>query len=547
MTQVRNQEELQEWLVGRGRWVAAGLAARIGLRVLPKLELMVSLAPTKNSTLLLLPVFRALAVPWIASSRPSDGPEFSAAGDIAAASSRKAAGDGRTIARALARTKSKDYGETGRARAAVADAAAAAAKAAVRTAIVSAIRTVHRALATGVDVWPEINRDIALLEDGAQIEQVMNRPLWGEDMPEELKVNWQSLKQSLLALDEDWWVWTQWYEDRLEGGAKPNGRSLIYHLEKERALIPKDKWKKGAAHFNAVIAEIEEKYRGKPPVDEVAEQRQASVQTEYHEDGLLHRRPPPAPALKGEAQEGRLRVAWQSHLHMFEDLAELQPGRNYPAVGNFLKRYQAALGVSFDELNVIALGTQGLRLQNLADSANDFFLEDAVAEIKALKDSHHLFIRQFQDWLDYLDDAGIDIPQEAIEDSKDVLEETEHEPELFAEDLRAPVHDLLEEVDTNILPDPEDRIQLSDTDKLNLVRVVGNIFSGLFEPLFPLARKAQKTGVALSGPLLDFGKKVVKFVKSPVVISLLTGGAVAVAQELGWIKPIADLILSVIK
>ncbi|MEP5770618.1 hypothetical protein [Nisaea sp.] len=69
----------------------------------------------------------------------------------------------------------------------------------------------------------------------------------------------------MLDLDPNWSVWTEWYEDRLRGADDPRSRPLIEELEVERALIPDDEWKKGAAHINALIAEIEAKYRTKVP------------------------------------------------------------------------------------------------------------------------------------------------------------------------------------------------------------------------------------------------------------------------------------------
>ncbi|WP_193173763.1 hypothetical protein [Nisaea nitritireducens] len=102
-------------------------------------------------------------------------------------------------------------------------------------------------------------------------------PLWPDTIPDEIGEDWAQLSDLLRDLDPNWSVWTEWYEDRLRGADDPRSRPLIEELEVERALIPDEEWDKGAAHVNALIAEIEAKYRERVSVDE---------QSEAGEDGV---------------------------------------------------------------------------------------------------------------------------------------------------------------------------------------------------------------------------------------------------------------------
>ena len=57
------------------------------------------------------------------------------------------------------------------------------------------------------------------------------RPLWPEGAPPQASRAWTDLK-TVLPADEDWWVWTNWYEDHLAG--RPPDQSLDF----ARVTIP---------------------------------------------------------------------------------------------------------------------------------------------------------------------------------------------------------------------------------------------------------------------------------------------------------------------
>jgi len=105
--------------------------------------------------------------------------------------------------------------------------------------------------------------DRALKEDAATIDlggsgvDLIGQPLWTSGRLNSLANRWLELKDALLQLNQEWEVWTDWYEARLGGDAvdPPNEA-----LEVARATIPDEIWKQGPAVVNAEIKRLTEKY-----------------------------------------------------------------------------------------------------------------------------------------------------------------------------------------------------------------------------------------------------------------------------------------------
>ena len=85
-------------------------------------------------------------------------------------------------------------------------------------------------------------------------------------MPEKFLAEWGALRKHLLALGDDWEVWTQWYQDRIDG------KALIEALEigdpdksgldedaYGRATFPPEDYKTPAL-INAKIKKLQEDY-----------------------------------------------------------------------------------------------------------------------------------------------------------------------------------------------------------------------------------------------------------------------------------------------
>ena len=75
-------------------------------------------------------------------------------------------------------------------------------------------------------------------------------PLWRPFAPNWVSSSWEEISNHLDEVGENWNVWTDWYQDRLDG--KP----LDEELELKKALIPNEVWEQGPAVVNKRIAEI---------------------------------------------------------------------------------------------------------------------------------------------------------------------------------------------------------------------------------------------------------------------------------------------------
>ena len=116
------------------------------------------------------------------------------------------------------------------------------------------------AYSTGM-IMAEILNDISKLSENMPVETISRLPLWSSGVPKWVQRNWNELEKYLIGRDEHWQVWTEWYEDRLYGLGHVGNCPVIEALEYERIRIPDEDWDKGPKHINALIAELEEKYR----------------------------------------------------------------------------------------------------------------------------------------------------------------------------------------------------------------------------------------------------------------------------------------------
>jgi hypothetical protein len=102
--------------------------------------------------------------------------------------------------------------------------------------------------------WSAVSADAAPIEAAEAADTLAGAPLWRNaspvppyGVPEQLWLLWQELKAALHAANEDWEVWTSWYEDRLAGRIRNEARELAY------VRIGDDLWNQGPAAVNAEI------------------------------------------------------------------------------------------------------------------------------------------------------------------------------------------------------------------------------------------------------------------------------------------------------
>lgn len=119
--------------------------------------------------------------------------------------------------------------------------------------------------------------DVAAAMSGAGPENLLGLPLWLDGMPDDQRKDWESLKSALLSLNEDWDVWTDWYEARLEG-AEANEA-----LEVARVTLPEALWQQGPKAVNGEIRHlIELSQKGG---DEAVHARMADLRRQYSGEG----------------------------------------------------------------------------------------------------------------------------------------------------------------------------------------------------------------------------------------------------------------------
>ncbi len=129
--------------------------------------------------------------------------------------------------------------------------AAVAADAAVATASAVYDGEIARAF------WEAISADAARIASGESVFAVAQSVLWPDGQP--LRGIWRNFRDCLLAANENWQVWTSWYENRLTGSTWSWDHELVY------ARIPENLWDRGPSTVNGWIgSHIPTPRSGKP-------------------------------------------------------------------------------------------------------------------------------------------------------------------------------------------------------------------------------------------------------------------------------------------
>ncbi len=256
MVDFSDRKAIEGWLGGikpaKGRrQVAVALAARAALRVTPLFAKALALgkkAPAIFESGMMLPSLRASALSWAAARYPAHG-------NVIRVDAPHAADDAYIAAQTATRTTDTTLADVARVARAAADAAYVAigdAEAASRAAYAARASRVAYADAAAAGA-----ADAAIIESGRSGAELAGLPLWPNGVPDVVAEDWQILRAALLAADEGWEVWTDWYEARLAGDA---GNPPNEALEIACATIPNNIWKQGAAAVNAEIKRLTAEY-----------------------------------------------------------------------------------------------------------------------------------------------------------------------------------------------------------------------------------------------------------------------------------------------
>jgi hypothetical protein len=235
-----DKEAVSAWLKEQSDDIAVVFAARAALRVIPAITLSPWPGSARSTTPeIMLRAFRAVAAAWAVAACPGQRDHLNKAaraaliglGDLNAPSPIRA------VVYAAA-TASGEAGAATRASTVVGYALDA-----VGSKGRDAFDHLLQALAT----------DAGILSDGFSAVTLANSQLWPGRPPAWVSADWGELRASLLDLDENWEVWTVWYDERL-GGTTTN-----QDLEVARVLIEDNVWsqepKKANAHIKLLLEE----------------------------------------------------------------------------------------------------------------------------------------------------------------------------------------------------------------------------------------------------------------------------------------------------
>lgn len=178
-----------------------------------------------------------------------------------------------------------------------------------------------------------------LLVAGLSPGELAGRTLWHDLLSTEFLADWNAVKFELRHLNQNWEVWINWYEARLDG-ARANAE-----LEASRAMISRDIWAQGPEVVNAEIQRLidlhEPKRQIPPPASREQLVEMASPRAVINDEGKLDA----APNVEFDApdEDARLRELPIRQITLIESIRSGLPG-NAPAY------FSASLGFYRDEL-----------------------------------------------------------------------------------------------------------------------------------------------------------------------------------------------------
>ncbi len=233
-----NADERERWLHGQPIEVAMVIAARAALRAVPGLSLARGSSGSRlTRRRVILRVFRAVAAAWAVSAFPGRR-------DVLASAARKA------------------VSRLGDVQAPPPERAAAYAIATLLASNIDAPARATTCISYALDMAGErgqlafdsmlnaIVTDANLLRERYSSVTIATSKLWPSRPPEWVREPWEELKNSLIAENEGWHVWSLWYEARLFGHV------IREPLEIARALIPDELWNQEPRILNTRIQEL---------------------------------------------------------------------------------------------------------------------------------------------------------------------------------------------------------------------------------------------------------------------------------------------------
>jgi hypothetical protein len=246
-----DKEAVLEWLNKQSEDAAVAFAARAALRVLPTMKFGSVNGPVRLATrTLILRSFRAVATAWAAAAFPQ----------------------ARSMLNEAAKDALSGLGDLKLQPPIRAAVYAAATATGVNEAVPRAATTIGYALdaagsggrAPFQSLLEAFAVDADFLNDRFDPVTIATSQLWpGNDVPDSIAEAWAELRSDLLAANEDWVVWIDWYERRLVGNTtNPD-------LETAKVTLDHDFWEQNPKEVNAHLKDmIEEREISNFAIDE---------------------------------------------------------------------------------------------------------------------------------------------------------------------------------------------------------------------------------------------------------------------------------------
>lgn len=259
MVDFSNQKEAEAWFSGKEKPVSVVMSARVSLRLIPLLAdyLNRRLGAYENKKMnIILATFRRCHLAGISSTYSDkifdDGKLFRDASDALLEPKRYVSKRSKAyLARSVASIAVRVAGNT-------------------EVYALGASSSALIAVRAGYSEH-ELDLESELLDSGSTANEIGRLPLWHSDAPYYLESQLSSLKSSLLAQNQDWDVWTRWYEARVNG--EPSNKDLDLAI----ATIPNEDWEQGPAHVNKLIKALEDKFAPRANLEAIISAASPSV------------------------------------------------------------------------------------------------------------------------------------------------------------------------------------------------------------------------------------------------------------------------------
>lgn len=394
-----NREKLHSWMRRQPPEAARVLAARAAMRVLPFIHSDPRFQPEDRPDRRLT-LFRANAIAFAYSATPADKQIANAADSVRDLTQADAFlyGSTKVASRAIQAISSGFPLDSGRR-------AESAAKA-ITTSQFHQTGTIEAAGA-----------DAASLNAGISTLRLAASPLWPSGCPAWVMQTWVSLRDDLFSLDEQWEVWTNWYEARLAGAPYDQA------LERSRAIYAFENRPQTVILVNSALARVIENHQGYPAL--IPEERitpAVFVNAAEQIDAF-----PPSVAL--DPRKVRVIASAQTALiAVIDGFASGNAGAQFPKLIASLRRCEAALGRDSHSLDVIGLGVHASVLAGYAARADEFLLPEDAAQLTAIVEQLASFLSQFEEWSRYSSSVSVplgaaDAELQAVRDARAAMEQ----------------------------------------------------------------------------------------------------------------------------